>query len=58
MELSYKNSLNCQLIFYTLHNPNNPNEIRKSRYLLRVAVTRAMKKATILTPSKEKCPLF
>ena len=41
-----------------LHNPNDPNEIRKSRLLLRVAVTRAKKKATLLTPSKEKCPLF
>lgn len=41
-----------------LYNPTDPNEIRKSRFLLRVAVTRAMKKATILTPQQEKCPLL
>jgi len=41
-----------------LYRLNDPNEIRKSRFLLRVAVTRAMKKATILTPQQEKCPLL
>lgn len=41
-----------------LHTPNSPAEIHKARLLLRVAVTRAIKKATILTPSKEKCPLL
>lgn len=41
-----------------LHTPNNPVEIYKARLLLRVAVTRAIKKATILTPKKEKCPLL
>lgn len=41
-----------------LHTPNNPVEIHKARLLLRVAVTRAIKRATILTPVKEKCPLL
>lgn len=41
-----------------LPNPNNPTEIHKARLLLRVAVTRAIKKATILTPSIKKSPLL
>ncbi|MDR2010947.1 MAG: UvrD-helicase domain-containing protein [Bacteroidales bacterium] len=41
-----------------LHNSEDSNEVRKAKLLLRVAVTRAIKRATILTPSKEKCPLL
>lgn len=41
-----------------LNKPTDPNEIHKSRLLLRVAVTRAMKRATILTPQQAKCPLL
>ena len=41
-----------------LHNSNDSNEIRNAKFLLRVAVTRAIKRATILTPSQAKCPLL
>lgn len=41
-----------------LHNPNDKGDVRRSKLLLRVAVTRAIKRATILTPAQEKCSLL
>ena len=41
-----------------VRDPKNQSEINKSQLLLRVAVTRAMKKASILTPEWDKCILL
>jgi len=41
-----------------VRDPKNKSEISKSQLLLRVAVTRAMKKASILTPAWDKCVLL
>ncbi len=50
----YEGLYNSRLV----RNPNNQDELYKSQLLLRVAVTRAMKNVTIMTPAIDKCILL
>ena len=50
----YEGAFNSRIV----RNPNDEKEINKSRLLLRVAVTRAMKHTTFMTPEMDKCMLL
>lgn len=50
----YEGLYNSRLV----RKPDNKNELYKSQLLLRVAVTRAMKNVTIMTPAIDKCILL
>ena len=41
-----------------IRNPEDQKNIAQSKLTLRVAVTRAMSRATILTPSRKKCEIL
>lgn len=41
-----------------IRNPQNEKELKQSLYVLRVGVTRAKKRVTILTPSRNPCPVL
>jgi len=50
----YEGIYNSRIVY----NPDDKNELYKSQRLLRVAVTRAIKNVTLMTPSNDKCVLL